>query len=100
MTPLLSASTFLEGKDLSASSNKATQTTIDSWQKFHRLWARERQAMRRGSARRAVTVFISLFRRDPGTTARKLGSFRRMSDLQYCGIHGCNLCQTARLMEF
>jgi len=63
----------------------------DSWQKFHRLWARERQAMPRGSARRAVTVFISLFRRDPGTTAQKFGSFRRRSDLQYRGIPGCNL---------
>jgi hypothetical protein len=79
---------------------KATGTTIDSWQKFHRLWARERQVMRRGSARRAVTVFISLFRRDPGTTARKFGSFRRRSDLQYRGILGCNLWRTARLMEF
>jgi hypothetical protein len=91
MTHLLSTSTFLEGKDLSASLNKATRTTIDSWQKFHGLWARERQAMRRGSARRAVAVFISLFRRDPGTTAQKFGPFRRRSDLQYRGIPGCNL---------
>jgi hypothetical protein len=91
MTHLLSTSTFLEGKDFIS---VFEQSDPDHYRLLAEIpWAlgARTAGMRRGSARRAVAVFISLFRRDPGTTAQKFGSFRRRSDLQYRGIPGCNL---------